>query len=843
MIEVKNLNKTYERNRAGDGRVLKDVSFSLPETGFVCILGPSGCGKTSLLNAIGGLDRFDSGSLSTSDIRVSRYGTAAYEAQRNQNFGYIFQNYYLLENHSVAYNVYLGLHSLDLSHKEKLRRVRMALEAVDMERFIRRKVSDLSGGQQQRIAIARALARRPRVIFADEPTGNLDEANTRNICTLLRQASRESLVIMVTHEERIANFFADRIIRLDQGVVVSDSESWERIEMRLESNRELYTGDYEDAQVQDDWITLRLLRTPDAPPVSLTVVAAKDQIIVKLSDNRSVTLSGESEPPVIIEGSRPALTLDTLDKAAGAQSPLFQEAPPPQCRAGKGLTTSMLVREALQLMHGKGLKRAGLRIFLILLTVLTLLTVSDFITISKVDPADFITHDSHILQLELAVGDKIVEQGSPPQGYYTWYNYHVAQYVEQLASKEIDFDYIPTYTVHPKYATNLFYQMNNITQTMPSFSYVPVSRLPQDALKWGRLPMSSEEIVVDRLVLDAVLKQEGILQNSFEDYSSFLGESLDYGNKGFHPVIVGISDSGERSIYATKSTLFALGSRGSVAITVSELRECYPGEYDTLEMVTRKDQPAKYYHLSDLTDGDCIVNAAKAGEIWKFRLGQDYGYFPNNKTVQAFLVNDKLSAHIIVTDAALETMIRSSYENEIHLWCADKEAMKAVLQEKTQLEQDGYLTVTVRDPYAETYAQYQQAATLRADARTIVTATILVLCMVMLYLLCRTQVNERLELIAVYRLLGIPGRKLHAIFLLEGTISALGTIVPAAALVWLVISLAERIPELESTLELPWQAATVASGGILAYYLLVTLLPLCRLLRLPPARLAAKYDM
>ena len=127
MIEVKKLNKTYDRGRSGDHRVLKEVSFNLPDTGFVCILGPSGCGKTSLLNAVGGLDRFDNGTLCAGETQVSRYGTAAYEAERNRNFGYIFQNYYLLENHTVAYNVYLGLHSLKLSHAEKLKRVRMAL--------------------------------------------------------------------------------------------------------------------------------------------------------------------------------------------------------------------------------------------------------------------------------------------------------------------------------------------------------------------------------------------------------------------------------------------------------------------------------------------------------------------------------------------------------------------------------------------------------------------------------------------------------------------------------------------------------------------------------------------
>lgn len=130
MIQIEKLNKTYDRRRVGENHVLHDISFTLPDTGFVCILGPSGCGKTSLLNAIGGLDAFDNGTITTGDVSVNRYGTALYEAERNRSFGYIFQNYYLLSEHSVAYNVYLGLHSLQLTHTEKLRRVREALKAV-----------------------------------------------------------------------------------------------------------------------------------------------------------------------------------------------------------------------------------------------------------------------------------------------------------------------------------------------------------------------------------------------------------------------------------------------------------------------------------------------------------------------------------------------------------------------------------------------------------------------------------------------------------------------------------------------------------------------------------------
>lgn len=843
MIRVDHLNKTYDRARVGDRRVLKDVSFSLPDKGFVCILGPSGCGKTSLLNAVGGLDRFDNGTLTAGDTTVTRYGTGVYEAQRNRNFGYIFQNYYLLEEHTVAYNIYLGLHSLQLSHREKIERVRSALKAVDMDRYIHRRVRDLSGGQQQRVAIARALARRPRVIFADEPTGNLDEANTMNICTLLRKASRDSLVIMVTHEERIANFFADRIIRLDQGCLVSDSESWERGSLQTGSDKEIYAGDLQEAAAQCDNVKLRLLHTRDAMPVELTVIAAKDRVILKISDERTVTLSAMEDSPRIIEGKRPVMTLEALEKNADAHMQIFDQPPDAQCRAGKGIGFSLMARESMHLMRGKGLKQAGMRLFLLLMAVLTLLIIADFYTVSHVDPQDFIITDSHILVIKVKQGENLfTDYTEMPSSYTTWLSYQADLYVEHIANAETDFDFIPMFSVQAKYDFALFTQMKDVDQALPGFSYVNVDRLRADQLLCGRMPTTSEEVVVDRLVLDAVLQRGGLLQNSIQDYSAFLGEELSYGNKGYNPVIVGVSDSGERSLYATRSTLYGLSVGGVSAITVSELRERFPEQYEVLEMQIYQDPP-RYYHLSDLQDDECIVNIAQAGVVWKYRLGQKYGYQPNQKVAQAYLENINLSAKIIVTDAALKQMIKKSYNQEIHVWCADKAAMREYLSKKTQAELDGYIVVEVSDPYAEKLAAYEAAATKRADARTIVTVSVVVLCMVMLYLLCRSRVNERLGLIAVYRLLGIPGRKLYGIFLLESGIAALTTLVPAVALTWLGIVLAAQIPELESTLELPLHTAAMAGACIVCYYLLVSALPLGRLLRQPPAQLAAKYDL
>ena len=841
MIRVEHLNKSYERARAGDRRVLKDVSFSLPDTGFVCILGPSGCGKTSLLNAVGGLDRFDNGTITAGDTTVSRYGTGAYEDKRNRNFGYIFQNYYLLDDHTVAYNIYLGLHSLELSHREKIARIRSALKAVEMERYIHRRVRDLSGGQQQRVAIARALARRPRVIFADEPTGNLDEANTMNICTLLRKASRDSLVIMVTHEERIANFFADRIIRLDQGMLVSDSESWERQSLEMGSDKEIYAGDLQDTTAQCGDVKLRLLRTEDAPPVELTVIAAKDRVILKISDERAVTLSSMDEKPRIVEGKRPVMTLETVDRSTNSSLEIFDQPPDVQCRAGKGLGFSLMARESTHLLRGKGLKQVGMRVFLVLLAVLTLLTCADYYTISKVDPQDFIISDSHMLVIKIEQGSQYTP--APDLYYDTYLNQLSREYVSHIAQAPTDFDFIPMFSIQAQYDFAWFTQMKNVKQKVPGFSYVDIHRLRSDQLICGRMPQSSEEIVVDKILIDAILERGGILNNMVEDYSTFLGESFDYGSKRYNPVIVGISDSGERGVYASQSSLYALSVGGISAITVSELRERYPNLYDVIDVYNPITEATRTFYLKDLQDDECVINAAQAGEIWTYYLERPYGYTPNQKTVKAYFEEESLSAKMVVTDAALEQMITNGYHQEIHIWCADKAAMRAYLSEKTQAEQDGQIVVKISDPYAEKYALYEAAATMRADARTIVTFSIVALSMVMLYLLCRSRVNERLGMVAVYRLLGIPGRKLYGIFLLESGIAAFTTLVPTVVLTWAGIALAAKIPELNSMLELPLPLAAAAGAAIVCYYLLVSVLPLGRLLRCSPASLAAKYDL
>ena len=223
MIQINKLHKYYNKGKENEIHVINDTTLSLPENGFVCILGESGSGKTTLLNTVGGLDDYASGSFVINETTLENYSQEKIDTLRTEHFAYVFQNYYLLLEHTVDYNIRLVLNMYDMTEEEKTERIDYVLKAVDMLKYKKRQVSQLSGGQQQRIAIARALAKTPKVIFADEPTGNLDEVNTIRVMQILKSISQKCLIVMVTHETRLADVFADRIIRVEGGKVVSDS--------------------------------------------------------------------------------------------------------------------------------------------------------------------------------------------------------------------------------------------------------------------------------------------------------------------------------------------------------------------------------------------------------------------------------------------------------------------------------------------------------------------------------------------------------------------------------------------------------------------------------------------
>lgn len=220
MLELVNIKKDY---KAGSGTVtaLKNINLKFEKNEFVSILGPSGCGKTTLLNIIGGLDSYTEGDLIINGISTKEYKDRDWDAYRNRSIGFVFQSYNLIPHLTVLGNVELALTLCGLSPKERKEASLKALDRVGLSEQINKKPNQLSGGQMQRVAIARALVNNPDIILADEPTGALDSETSKQVMELLNEVSKERLVIMVTHNDTLADKYSSRIIRLLDGEIIS----------------------------------------------------------------------------------------------------------------------------------------------------------------------------------------------------------------------------------------------------------------------------------------------------------------------------------------------------------------------------------------------------------------------------------------------------------------------------------------------------------------------------------------------------------------------------------------------------------------------------------------------
>lgn len=226
MLEIRNIIKDYKTG-ADTVHALRGVSISFRDSELVAVLGHSGCGKTTLLNIIGGLDRYTSGDLIIDGRSTKEYKDRDWDTYRNHSIGFIFQSYNLIPHQSVLSNVELALTLSGVSKSERRKRAREALEKVGLGDQLHKRPNQMSGGQMQRVAIARALVNDPEILLADEPTGALDSETSLQIMALIKEIAKDRLVIMVTHNPDLANDYATRIVRLVDGEIKSDSKPFD----------------------------------------------------------------------------------------------------------------------------------------------------------------------------------------------------------------------------------------------------------------------------------------------------------------------------------------------------------------------------------------------------------------------------------------------------------------------------------------------------------------------------------------------------------------------------------------------------------------------------------------
>ncbi len=813
MIKVSKLNKYFNKGRKSEMHVLDDIELEFPDTGLVCILGESGSGKTTLLNTIGGLDTFHSGVLDYNGTQVKKYQPKVIEDIRNDNFGYIFQNYYLLQDYTVAYNVKLALNTFDISEEEKEERVQYVLEKLDISRYKKKLVSQLSGGQQQRVSIARALVKSPKIILADEPTGNLDEENTLRTMSILKNIAKECLVILVSHERRIANFFADRIIEIRDGKITKDyvnanDDAYERMD-----DGNIYLKDLKEEHLfSEDDAFIRLYENPkktkDHLPIRLNLAWKHGKLYIQNLTDCDMILAGTEAGCEMLDTHRPNVEMTEVENFDFSLPHLKNH-------TSARLGFREIWKLAIENIGIMGKKQAFIIGILLLTGVMMTISLANFTNNFFYNERSVLKNDSHYINISLEPEYEMenTEYYRSVRGFFEKY-FISGEYSDVFKSGggKLLLYY------------DGFNQLNSMEVEFKDMSYVDIKHLPEKNLVYGRMPKDISEIVVDQWLIDRFMDKENPYQTIFSKTEDFLHAKLVNTITSDHLEIVGICNTNEPSIYISQNKALGLTIDGYSIASVSQLQKKYPGKYDDLNLKTGELLMAQTQY------DDYDMRKTSSFRMANGREYQIMGNFPDGFGVN-YVLSD-LDCLTIRNDYIIGTSRFQVYTKN------PGKAVKELRKIASDYKQG--VSITVINPNQSQMAKFDKSREDSVSSRNLIALAAVIISLFIIYFMVKSNVSARTEELTVYRLIGIEKTSIIQAYLLEMFLITSYTVLPAVLITSGVIRFIGSIPSLELGMIFPWWCVLLLLLVMYLLNLVISILPVRSILSRPPAVLAAK---
>lgn len=807
MIEIKNLNKYYNKGKKHEQHILKNINLTFADTGLVCILGESGCGKTTLLNMIGGMDAFSDGSIKVEDTTITDYNPKVIEPVMNDHYGYIFQNYYMLKDYSVEYNIMLALNRYNISEEEKKDRTDKVLHMLGLEKLRNKPASKLSGGQQQRVSIARALVKTPDIILADEPTGNLDEENTLKVMTILRNLSKTCLIILVTHERKIADFMGDRIIEIKDGEVVNDFENHSDSYERSDDNN-IYLKELKESTIGNEYADLRLFYNENHVPekLNLNLVYQDGKLYIQSPDKLDLVVENKESGFKILDEERPKIDMTEIEqyscdldkiKAKGTGKLPFRE-------------VWHMAATNLKIM---GKKQFFISIILIAAAIALSLTSAQFVNTISVDEDDAVMTDTHYVNVTF----------SNVSVYFKEEQLEVLDFVrDNLDNMESgDVFYYPSGNMY--LIGEGFAQLENLRQMIPRSSYVSIEHLDESTLIYGSMPETRNQVVLDIKVINALMESGGTVSSNFSKPQDYIGKKLKSVYSTDLMEIVGICESGEPAIYSGQNILLDYVTAGFMIASVDELQAAMPDEYDDLELGDKEIMIREsLYAALDVKIGDT------------YQLGDDSSYlftvtgtFPDEFEVDYVLSDDGC-------DYVRDILIYK--EKKCMIYTDNADAVYDFF-DNTGMNK---FSCTLTTPAEDEIEAYMLTHNGDYTANLIIAVVVLLITTVMIYFTIKSNAMSRSEELTVYRLLGISRNSVRKIYMTEMAILTTKTTLPSVLLVSIVVWFIGSVPSLEAGMIFPVWVVIILLVFMYLLHMLISIMPVNNILRQPPAVLAEK---
>ena len=837
MVKITNLNKYFYYHKSNEIHVINNTSFEFPKTGLVTIIGESGSGKTTLMNVIGGLDDFHSGTIEIDDLKIKKYSSKKIDRLRNEKIGYIFQNYLLLQGRTVYDNLRLQLNMYDISDNEKNERIDYVLKAVGMLKYKKKNVSELSGGQQQRVAIARALIKSPSLILADEPTGNLDEKNTIQIMNIIKKISKNTLVILVSHEMSIANAYSDYIIEVSDGKIVREQNIENAIGYQYEDDQNLYLKEYSYQSIDNNNIHIDFYSNEEVK-VNLQIIYENGKFYIRSTDNL-----------VYLDDSSEIKVLDEHKKILDADQEILENDYELK-RLPYSKDPSLSFKEKINLTLSNLSKMKKRTIFLafplIILIVLTILSVQSVVSASVVDYQHIAYKDSRIYNVVFEKGIATMDYAVSRFGFEKFYDDFVEEksHIEPILDYYVDFDFrLPNFS-----------QLSNKKYRINGFSLLPLDVLSEDELLYGRLPENATEIVVEKWVLENAINNSTL--NNFMDIYSFINRTVKLLNK-YDLTIVGIADNDENTVYMNKWMLLnvypsELRKNGITVCSYSEFLKYEPNllneEIDIYEGIMSSEVVFAYL------DKDLLLNDDKRLSI-NITSKIDFGTCPFDLVLSDEIYNE-----------VYRSILSTNYQ-KLDLYCEnDKEKQEvdnyinSVSEYFTSgtlkaTEEFGYdlgipidyptvkFNITAKSSYDELVSPYEASANKVVASRILITFAIILISVIIVFFAMKSYAIKNIYDIGVYRAIGIKKGSIVFVYALEIFIISIFTTLLGGTLCYLVTNVIAGVPIIDDATAISFPLYLICTLGMIVINVLVGILPVILYMKLTPAKLLTKYDV
>lgn len=830
MIEIKNLNKYFNKGKKNEIHAINNTSLTLPDSGLVALLGESGCGKTTMLNAIGGLDKVKSGSIFINGKKITSKSSHSVDKIRNLSVGYIFQDYKLMDDMSVYDNVALALKMVGIKDKHEIEvRVEYVLDKVGILRYRSRPTSTLSGGERQRVGIARALVKNPDIILADEPTGNLDSKNSVEIMNIIKKISSDRLVILVTHERPLAEFYADRIIELVDGSVVADRENDHTNALNYEVDNVFYLKEFESHNAfSDDASGSRVnLYTSNDTNLDVNIIVKNGNIYIQAKDGKNVEVIDKNSSIEVIDDYKKEINREDVEdydfdlNSVGNQS------------IKKRYASIYNIFSAIAYGFKKIFDYPVLRKILLLGFALAgffvIYSVGQILAINHVVDSDFVTTNKNYV---------IVQKPSvTPEEF------------EKLESMDGVKYIIPSDTkVGLKIVFDDYYQTTGVDFKF-SCSLASSDLLKAEDLIAGRLPENEKEVVIDKLIYDnkEMLRAETTMAGVFS-VEEFIGRTLTLDKEMGEYEIVGISDLQSPSLYAAESELL------NIVKYCFEVQEddYFYSYYDTgidenaantAELVDYKRFEDKIELYNDWRHSaypendyevllpDTYKDLYPIGKETKLKVDDKplvvSGYYKTNDgidSMSAYFVNENMIEHQLIKKA-----------KTFAICTEDKDTLVSALIEQNYKAYDAY------QKDQENFNEERKDLVL---STTILGLVMLGISLIEMFLMSRSSFLSRIKEVGMLRAIGAKKFDIYKMFM--GEIIAITTLtsLPAMVLMYYAESyLVKSVKTFEDVFYLPVPYLILTILVVYVFNLLIGLLPVWNTMRKRPAAILARKDV